>query len=303
MRGAREPTLQSDGTEGGMGLSDASALTLPVLRRDRAAGGCRVARPLSGPAALTPALCPQVFDLYTSETSLTTRWALYYGSLAHYVNIYLMDHTVFLLAYCLVVFASGNVGLHRIRLAGSAFSAPWLIQLGFFHVLPMLAEMKLEFSYLRFSDIFMSLPFFSHQNRITAAFFSNAIQTGSANYMGIVCTCQCGPGHFFGGQDFFLSSKNVEGNRRRLAGNRRRLEGNQRWLVGHRTPDTPAFVFHETSWRDPRPSLLPRPAPVQPAGTPGSTPTRIVIQPLCPPPPPKKHTQHPPDFHGLAMAA
>ena len=34
------------------------------------------------------------------------------------------------------------------------------------------------------------------------------------------------PGLFFCGQVFFLSEKDVEGNRRRLEGSRRRLEGN-----------------------------------------------------------------------------
>ena len=51
-------------------------------------------------------------------------------------------------------------------------------------VLPLLVEFKLEYSYLAFSDLPMSLAFFAHQNRISAFFFGSTMCLGSATYMG-----------------------------------------------------------------------------------------------------------------------
>ena len=80
-----------------------------------------------------------VFELYTNQTTVATRWALYYGSLAHYMNCWMMDHTVFLLAYLLVVFVQGNVELHQLYLDGSSFSRPRE-----YYEYPELKQMKKE---------------------------------------------------------------------------------------------------------------------------------------------------------------
>uniref|UniRef100_A0A7S1IUF5 Uncharacterized protein n=1 Tax=Eutreptiella gymnastica TaxID=73025 RepID=A0A7S1IUF5_9EUGL len=42
----------------------------------------------------------------------------------------------------------------------------------------------MEYSYMQALDLPMSMPFFAHQNRISAAFFGGAMFSGSASYMG-----------------------------------------------------------------------------------------------------------------------
>ena len=58
-----------------------------------------------------------------------------------------------------------------------------IIPLGILNALPMLVERRIEYTYLSWSDIILSIPFFSHQNRITSHLFSLALQTQTGAYM------------------------------------------------------------------------------------------------------------------------
>ena len=60
---------------------------------------------------------------------------------------------------------------------GSLAGIPWIFPLGLLNALPMLVEREIESTYLSLSDMLLSIPFFSHQNRITAHTFSVALQT------------------------------------------------------------------------------------------------------------------------------
>ena len=66
---------------------------------------------------------------------------------------------------------------------GSLAGIPWIIPLGILNALPMLVERRIEYTYLSWSDIILSIPFFSHQNRITSHLFSLALQTQKGAYM------------------------------------------------------------------------------------------------------------------------
>ena len=44
----------------------------------------------------------------------------------------------------------------------------------------MLVARRLEYTYIRLSDVLLSIPFHSHQNRSTAAFLSNAFMCREA---------------------------------------------------------------------------------------------------------------------------
>ena len=66
---------------------------------------------------------------------------------------------------------------------GSPIGIAWLIPLGILNVVPMVVERKLEFTYLSFTDIVFSIPFYSHQNRITADYFALALMTKKGAYM------------------------------------------------------------------------------------------------------------------------
>ena len=68
-------------------------------------------------------------------------------------------------------------------LVGSLAGTPWILQLGFLNALPMLLERKIEYTYLSWSDIFLSIPFFAHQNRLTSSLFGATMQTQKGAYL------------------------------------------------------------------------------------------------------------------------
>ena len=82
-----------------------------------------------------------------------------------------------------IAWSFSQVPASKFLLVGSAAGSPWIIQLGFLNVLPMLVERKLEQTYLTWTDILLSVPFFAHQNRITSAYFRLALATQRAAYL------------------------------------------------------------------------------------------------------------------------
>eukprot|EP00668_Euglena_longa_P002959 GGOE01003456.1.p1 GENE.GGOE01003456.1~~GGOE01003456.1.p1 ORF type:complete len:3098 (-),score=946.50 GGOE01003456.1:364-9156(-) len=125
----------------------------------------------------------QVAELYLTELTFWQRWALFYGTISHFLTIYITDLSIFVFAYMWVCFQLAQITPVSMGSFGSSASAAWLLPLGALNALPMIIERVLEVTYLGRWDFFTSIPFFSHQNRITAAFFTLAMDTQKGAYM------------------------------------------------------------------------------------------------------------------------
>uniref|UniRef100_A0A7S1JEU0 GH16 domain-containing protein n=1 Tax=Eutreptiella gymnastica TaxID=73025 RepID=A0A7S1JEU0_9EUGL len=125
----------------------------------------------------------QVCDLYLVHLTIFQKIALFLGTLNHFMVIVIADTSIFLFTWCFVLYQVAQISAGQLYLNGSKAGNPWIFQLGFLNVLPMLVERKIEFTYLSWTDVIYSMPFFSHQNRITAELFHVALRTQKGAYM------------------------------------------------------------------------------------------------------------------------
>ena len=120
---------------------------------------------------------PQVCDLYLTHLTLFQKIAVFYGTLNHFVVLYVADVSVVLFTAMWVLFAVAQIGPNILASHGAPIGVPWLIPLGILNMIPMLVERTLEYTYLSLTDCIFSIPFYSHQNRITADSFRNSLTT------------------------------------------------------------------------------------------------------------------------------
>jgi hypothetical protein len=125
----------------------------------------------------------QVCDLYLTELTCAQKFALFYGTINHFIIIWISDHSVVAFTSMWVLFQLADITPPDLGMHGSLAGIPWIIPLGILNALPMLVERRIEYTYLSWSDIILSIPFFSHQNRITSHLFSLALQTQTGAYM------------------------------------------------------------------------------------------------------------------------
>ena len=125
----------------------------------------------------------QVCDLYLTHLTVAQKVALFYGTVNHFIIIWISDKSVFLFTAMWVLFQTAQITPVDLGHFGSMASIPWILPLGLLNALPMLVERKIEYTYLSWGDILFSIPFFSHQNRITSYTFSLALETQTGAYL------------------------------------------------------------------------------------------------------------------------
>jgi hypothetical protein len=125
----------------------------------------------------------QVADLYLTHLTAFQKISLFYGTLNHFFNIWLSDKATFLFCAMWLFFQLAGVTPMTLQNFGCYTGNAWILPLGVMHAIPMLVERKIEKTYLTWNDILMSVPFFSHQNRVTSYSFSMALQTRTGGYM------------------------------------------------------------------------------------------------------------------------
>ena len=125
----------------------------------------------------------QVCDLYLRHLTIFQKVAVFYGTLNHFLTLYVADKSIMLYPAMWVLFAVAGISPNVLASHGSPIGVPWLIPLGALNMLPILVERQLEYTYISLTDIVFSIPFFSHQNRITSQYFALALTTHKGAYM------------------------------------------------------------------------------------------------------------------------
>eukprot|EP00669_Euglena_mutabilis_P011079 TRINITY_DN574_c0_g1_i2.p1 TRINITY_DN574_c0_g1~~TRINITY_DN574_c0_g1_i2.p1 ORF type:complete len:782 (+),score=364.67 TRINITY_DN574_c0_g1_i2:3-2348(+) len=125
----------------------------------------------------------QVCDLYLTHLTAAQKITLFYGTLNHFLILYISDRAVVIFTAMWVLFQVAEIDPNIIASLGSSAGAAWILPLGVLNALPMILERGIEYTYLSITDIAFSVPFFSHQNRITADLFGLALQTKKGAYM------------------------------------------------------------------------------------------------------------------------
>ena len=88
----------------------------------------------------------QVYALYTTETASHVRWPLFYGSLSHYMQLYLMDTSVWVLAYANVIFLYSHITTQHLWLKASSFAFPWIFHVGLLQGIPSCGALSVIYS-------------------------------------------------------------------------------------------------------------------------------------------------------------
>lgn len=116
-----------------------------------------------------------------------SRFSLFFGGLGFYVTNYMMVTSIFCYLYSLIFFAIADVSYHQLGLVGSAIAVPWLIQIGFIQMFPVLIEMMMEDGLFQGLIHFLinlpfSLIFFLFQIKTTSFHFEYGLTTGQGGY-------------------------------------------------------------------------------------------------------------------------
>ena len=128
-------------------------------------------------------------DVYVINETLPVleRFSLFFGSLGFYVITYFMVFSIFCYLFSLTFFAIAGVSYHQLGLVGSAIAVPWILQVGFIQMFPVMIELIIEDGFwsglVRFLiHLPFMLLFFLFQIKTTAYHFQYGLTMGRGGY-------------------------------------------------------------------------------------------------------------------------
>ena len=128
-------------------------------------------------------------DVYVINETLPVleRFSLFFGSLGFYVITYFMVFSIFCYLFSLTFFAIAGVSYHQLGLVGSAIAVPWIIQVGFIQMFPVMIELIIEDGFWNgFVHLMIHMPFmllfFLFQIKTTAYHFQYGLTMGRGGY-------------------------------------------------------------------------------------------------------------------------
>lgn len=129
-------------------------------------------------------------DIYALNQSLPSQHllSLFFGSLGFYVNNVLMTASITCYLYSIVLFSLAEVTFNQLGLLGAVIAVPWIIQIGFIQMFPVLVELCIQNGVRRgllhfLVNLPLSLVFFLFHIGTNSYSFSKGLIRGGGGYM------------------------------------------------------------------------------------------------------------------------